>query len=186
MVGGLVVVDLMNGDCGVDDVGLDGLLLDDGLDGLVDVVVDVLAANRGSDILARCGSLNAPLVLELGLLLHKAPLDGVVVAVVELAMLDSTELSSVCLRKNLAVLDGLDSAVVVVLVNLLVYRGVNLLMLVRLNRLVGDRWCNGLMDCGVMVTGTAGEVGEGCLDFVHGGELWCVVVRVMELLISVW
>ena len=41
MVGSLVMVNLMDGDGGVDDVGLDGLLLNNGLDGLVDVLDDV-------------------------------------------------------------------------------------------------------------------------------------------------
>jgi hypothetical protein len=45
MVGGLVMVNLMNGNSGVDNVGLDGLLLDNGLDGLVDVLDDVSVYN---------------------------------------------------------------------------------------------------------------------------------------------
>lgn len=44
---GLVVVDLVDGLGGVHDVALHRLLLDDGLDLLVHVVVDVLAAERG-------------------------------------------------------------------------------------------------------------------------------------------
>ena len=39
MVLGGVVVRLVDGDGGVDDVGLDGFFLDDGLDGFVDVLV---------------------------------------------------------------------------------------------------------------------------------------------------
>jgi hypothetical protein len=38
MVSGLVVVNLVNGDSGVDNVGLDNLAVDNGLDGLVDVL----------------------------------------------------------------------------------------------------------------------------------------------------
>ena len=41
MVGSLVMVNLMDGDGGVDNVGLDGLLLNNGLDSLVDVLNDV-------------------------------------------------------------------------------------------------------------------------------------------------
>lgn len=41
MVGSLIMVDLMDRDSGVDHVGLDGLLLDNRLDGLVDVLDDV-------------------------------------------------------------------------------------------------------------------------------------------------
>jgi hypothetical protein len=41
MVGSLVMVNLMDGDGSVDNVGLDGLLLNNGLDSLVDVLNDV-------------------------------------------------------------------------------------------------------------------------------------------------
>ena len=41
MVSSLVMVNLMDGDSGVDDVGLNSLLLDNGLDSLVDVLDDV-------------------------------------------------------------------------------------------------------------------------------------------------
>jgi len=49
VVCGGVVVYLVNGDSSVDDIGLNSLLVDNGLDGLVDVVMDVLTAySRGS------------------------------------------------------------------------------------------------------------------------------------------
>jgi hypothetical protein len=130
-------------------------------------VVNVLATNRGCDALAACGSLDAPLVPELSLLLDQVPLGRVVVTVVKLAVLDGTELSCVLLGKDLAVLDRLDSAVVVVLVNLLVYRSVDLLMHVGLNGLMGDSGGNSLVDCSVVVTRLAGEVGKSRLDLVH-------------------
>jgi len=65
---GLVLVDLVNRDGGVDNGRLDRLLLDDGLDVLVHVVVDMLACNSlalggGTLRLADFAS-----VLELGLL----------------------------------------------------------------------------------------------------------------------
>ena len=41
VVGGLVVVNLVDGNGGVDNIGLDGLLLDNRLDSLVDVLDDV-------------------------------------------------------------------------------------------------------------------------------------------------
>jgi hypothetical protein len=173
VVGGLVVVDLVDGNSGVNNVGLDDLLLDNGLNGLVDVVVDMLAANRWGYALALCGGLDAPLVPELGLLLSKVPLDVVVVTVIELAVLDCAELGSVCLWKNFTVLHGLNGAVIVILVNLLVYRCDDFLMLVRLDGLVDDCRSNSLMDGGVMVAGTVSEIGEGCLDFVHCGVCGC-------------
>jgi len=152
VVSGSVVVDLMDGDSGVDDVGLDGLLLDNRLNGLVDVMMNVLAANGGSDALALSGSFYTPFILELSLLLDKVPLSGVVVAVIEFAVLDGTKLRRVLLWQHLAVLNWLKSAVIVILVNLLVYRCDDLFMLVRLDRLVNDRRSNCLVDSGVMVS----------------------------------
>lgn len=185
MVGSSVVVNLVDGNSGVDNVGLDNLLVDDRLDGLVDVlkedinddhstlsndktyVVDMLAANGGRYALALCGALNAPLVPELSLLLHKVALGGIMVTVVKFAVLNGTELGGVCLGKNFAVLDGLDCAVVVILVNLFVYSSVDLLMLVRLDGLVDHSRGNSLMDSGVVVTRLVSEVSESCLDLVH-------------------
>jgi hypothetical protein len=143
-------------------------------------VVDVLSANGGGYALALGGALNAPLILELSLLLNKVPLGGVVVTVVKLAVLNGTELGSVCLGKNLTVLDGLNSAVVVVLVNLLVYRSVDLLMLVRLDGLVSDSRGNGLVHGGVVVTRLLGEVGESGLDLIHF-DVVCVCCLVWSM-----
>jgi len=167
VVGGCVVVNLVDGDSGVDNIWLDNLLVDDGLNSLVDVVVNMLSTDGGCYTLALGGTLNATLVPELRLLLNKVPLGRVVVAVVKLAVLYGTKLGGVCLRKNLTILDGLNSAVVVVLVNLLIDGSVDLFVLVRLNSLVDYSRCNSLVDCGVMVAGLVGEVGESCLDFVH-------------------
>jgi hypothetical protein len=130
-------------------------------------VVDVLAANGGSDALALGLVLDDTLITELRLLLHKVLLDGVVVTVVKLTVLDGTQLGSVRLGEHLAVLHGLDGAVVVVLVDLLVDRGDDLLVHVRLHGLVDNGRGDSLMDSGVMVAGAGSEVGEGCLDFVH-------------------
>jgi hypothetical protein len=130
-------------------------------------VVHVFTSDRRCHTLALGSSLYAPLILELCLLLDKIPLGGVVVAVVELTVLDSTKLSLMLFGKNFTVDDGLNSAVVVVLVNLLVYGSVDFLVYMRLDGLVCDSRSNSLMDCGVMVARTVGEVGKSCLDFVH-------------------
>lgn len=144
-------------------------------------MVDVLTTNGGSDTLALCGALNSPLVPELSLLLNKVPLGAVMVAVVKFAVLDSTELSSMSLWKHLSVLDRLDSAVVVILVDFLVYRSVDLLMLMRLDGLVGNCRSNSLVDCGVVMTRTVGEISEGCLDFVHLDICDCNLVDVLSV-----
>jgi hypothetical protein len=181
VVGSLVVVNLVNGNSGVNNVGLDGLLLDYGLDSLVDVVVNVLTANGSSSALAMSGSINAALILEAGLLLNEVPLCVVMITVVKLAVLNSTELGSVLLRENLAVLDRLDSAVVVVLVNLLVNSGLNLLVKVRLDNLVLNSRGNSLVNSGVVVSRLRHEVSDSCLGLVH-----CEVCVSGVVVVGVW
>ena len=44
-MGGVVVVDFVGWESGVDDLGLDGLFVNDRLDDFVDVMMDVLANN---------------------------------------------------------------------------------------------------------------------------------------------
>ena len=148
---GGVVVNLVDGNGGVDNVRLDSLLVDDGLDGLVDVVVDVLTANGGCNRL-RVHSLElGTLVSKLGSLSSETLLNLGVVAVLERAVLDGGKVVVVLLRENLTVLDGLDGGVVVVLVNLLVDGGLDLLVLLELMALVGDSRGNLLVDGGVVV-----------------------------------
>jgi len=146
-------------------------------------VVDVLSANSRGNTLAVGGVLNAALVSKASLVVDQGPLSGIGIAVVKLAVLNSTELSSVLLWQDLTVVDGLDSAVVVVLVNLLVNGSVNLLVYVRLDDLVLNSGGNCLVDSGVVVTGTAHEVGDSCLGLVHFD--YCVVV-VCWVVVLVW
>lgn len=154
---GGVVVNLVDGDGGVDNVRLDGLLVDNGLDGLVDVVMDVLTADGGCNRL-RVHSLElGALVSKLGSLSSETLLDLGVVAVLKRAVLDGGKVVMVLLRENLTVLDGLDGGVVVVLVNLLVDGGLDLLVLLELMALVGDSRGDLLVDSGVVVAGAGPE-----------------------------
>lgn len=136
-------------------------------EGIETYVVDMFSANRGCYTLALCSTLNPSLVLKLSLLLNKVPLGGVMIAMVKLAMLDSTELSLVTFGQHLAVLNWLYGAVIMVLVNLLVDSSVNLFMLMRLDSLMCHSGSNGLVDGGVMMTRLRSEVGECCFDLVH-------------------
>ena len=154
---GGVVVNLVNGDGGVDNVRLDGLLVDNGLDGLVDVVVDVLTADGGCNRLRVHGLDLGALVSKLGSLGSETLLDLGVVAVLERAVLDGGKVVVVLLGENLTVLDGLDGGVVVVLVNLLVDGGLDLLVLLELMALVGDSRGDLLVDGGVVVAGAGPE-----------------------------
>jgi hypothetical protein len=167
VVGGLVVVDFVNRNGGVYNVGLDSLLLNDRLDGLVNVVVDVLAADGSSGALAVRCSIYAALILETSLLVDEVPLGGVVVTVVKLAVLNSTELSSVLLGEDLTVVDGLNCAVVVVLVNLLIDSSLDLLVNMRLDNLVLNSRSNCLVNSGVVVARLGHEVCDSCLSLIH-------------------
>ena len=114
---GSVVVNLVDRNSGVLNVRLDGLLLNNRLNNLVDVMMSVLASDHrslgvsvGSG--AMCGG-----VLELSGLLLELLLDGSRVTVVVLAVLDWNSLVLVNLGQNLTVLDRLDGSVVMVLVD---------------------------------------------------------------------
>jgi len=127
--------------------------LDNRLDGLVDVVVDVLASNDRCDGVSVCGLADDTLILELSSLTCETCLDLSSVTVVKLAALYSDEVVCVLLREDLTVGDGLDGGVVVVLVNLFVDGSQDLLVLGLVDGLVEDGRCNTLVDGGVMVTG---------------------------------
>lgn len=130
-------------------------------------VVDVLASDSGGNTLAVCGLLNAPLVSKACLVINKRPLGCIGIAVVELAVLNSSKLGSVLLGENLTIQHRLDGAVVVILVNLLVDGCVDLLVYVGLDDLVLNSGGYSLVDSGVMVTRAAHEVGDSCLGLVH-------------------
>lgn len=164
---GSVVVDLVDGHGGVGDVRLNGLLLDHRLDGLVDVVVLVLASNNGCDV-AGGGTLDSlDGVTVLGTLLCKASLNLVVAAVLVAAVLDGDDVVVVLLREDLLVEHRLLGGVVVVLVNLLVDGGDVLLVLLPLNGLVLDSRSDLLVNGGVVLTRLGHEVLDGGLSRVH-------------------
>lgn len=83
-----VVVGFVDWDRGVDYAWLDGFLVDDGLDGFVDVVVDVLACYGGGGALACCGVFDYAIAFESGLFGGEGTFVLIVVSVVEFAVLD--------------------------------------------------------------------------------------------------
>lgn len=82
---GLVVL-LMHLGYRVDDVWLDGLFVDDGLDDLMDIVMSVLASNDGFVLPSCSGSSNVSFVLELGLLCLQFRRDVCVVTMLDLSV----------------------------------------------------------------------------------------------------
>jgi len=164
---GSVVVLLVDGDGGVHDMRLNGSAVDNRLDGLVDVVVVVLAADgllHGGGVLALDA---ADRVLELAVLGGNALAVLVGVTVLELAVLDRDHLVVVLLGEAGGLVDGLDRGVVVVLVHLLVDDGGGALMLGAGDGLVGDGGVDLLVDSGVVLTRLSEEVLDGGLGRVH-------------------
>jgi hypothetical protein len=140
----LVLVDFVDGDGGVHDGGLDSLLLDDGLDILVNVVVDVFTCNvrvGGGCVLSLADGAG---VLELGVLRGEPLLDVVVIAVLDVAVLDAAHVVRMLLREDFLVLDGLDGGVVVVLVDLAVNGGGDIFVVGAIDVLVGHGRVDGL------------------------------------------
>jgi hypothetical protein len=159
-------------------------LLDHGLDGLVDVVVLVLASDDGCNVAGggTLDSLNS--VAVGGTLLCETSLNLVVAAVLVAAVFDGNDVVVVLLGEDLLVEHGLLSGVVVVLVNLLVDGGDVLLVLLPLNGLVLDSRGDLLVDGGVVLTRLGHEVLDGGLGRVHF-DWYLLVVGVGEVKLCV-
>lgn len=119
----------------------------------MDVVVDVLASNDGSDGVGVCGLADDTLILELGSLASETVLNLPLITVLVGAVLNSDQVVGVLLGEDLAVGHGLDRGVVVVLVDFFVDGSDDLLVLSAVDGLVQDSRGDGLVDGGVMVSG---------------------------------
>jgi hypothetical protein len=149
---GLVVVDLVDGDGVVDDRRLDGLLADDWLDDLVDVVMDMLSGHRRGDCL---GGLDRQLVAyipELRCFLGESSVDLFMVSVVKDPLFYVPHDMMMCFGQNLAMGDGLDGGVVVMLMDLTVYGRSGLFDVGGSDCFLCYGWSDPLMQGGVMVT----------------------------------
>lgn len=176
MILGRIVMRLMHGDSRMHNLGLHNLPLNNWLDRLMDMVMDMLAANRRRHALRMRRRLYSDLIAEPLLFLGEGLASGFLVAVVEFAVLGGADVGGVLLGKNFPVLHGLYRAVVVVLVDFSVYGCGHFLVLDWLDGFVFDAWGHGFVDCGVVVAGAAGEVFDGLLDFVHCDVCDCDVM----------
>lgn len=141
------------------------------LDGLVDVVVSVLACSGWLRTARRLTLYTLLGVLELSLLTGEPLLNHVGVIVLKLALLNTGHLVVMLLREHLAVLHGLHRRVVVILVDLLVDGSLHTLFLLLGDGLILHSRCYVLVHCGVMVTVLRGEI----LDCVLGGLHICLL-----------
>ena len=160
VVDGFVLVDLVDWLGGVDDVLLMNIFLDHRLDVLMHMVVDMLS---GHSRLLRLGDLcwcDVLGVAELGALALEVGANLGIVAVLDLAGLDT--LDSVCVGcwGNLLVNNWLDGGVVVLLVDFAVDDLLSLLALGLGDVLVLNSWVDGLVDGGVGLAVAAEEGGD--------------------------
>lgn len=105
---GLILVNLVNGNGSVDNRRLNGLLLDDRLDVLMNVVVDVLASQRWLSRRSMLDITNSAFVLVLSCLSIETLLYVVIIAVLDISVLNTCHLMGVLFWEDLTVLDRLD------------------------------------------------------------------------------
>jgi len=166
------VVSLMNWHGSVHDVRLDNLLLDDGLDVVVDVVVSALASNDGGLGGRVRGLVGNAGVLELGSLTVQGVAGLVILSVVEGLVLDGHHIVVMLLGEGLLMSNGLDDGLMVVLVHLTVDSGGYVLMLMRLDGLLRDASMGFAVDGGLVLAITRDEVRNGGLCFLHVDVVW--------------
>jgi len=143
-----VVVLLVDWDGSVDYVWLNGLLMYDWLDCLVDVVMYMLAGNLWDSLGVCFVSTNSVmLVLELGLLLLQVLLCLCVITMVMSPVFDTDLLVMMLIWENFLVLYWLDRGVIMILVNFSVFYDLLFLASLLLDSLLlhcwGDFFVNG-------------------------------------------
>lgn len=111
MLGGMVV-NFVNWLCVVDNVVMMGILLDDRLNSLNDVMVYVFPDSSRCCRLGDLGGHNVLTISELLLLGGKTPLEPRTIPMVELAFFDGMGLVLMSLRPDLLMLDRLQGSVV--------------------------------------------------------------------------
>jgi hypothetical protein len=156
----------VDGDNSVDDFWGDGLLVDDWLDGLVDVMVNMLALNPWGNSCGMFGLVGVGGVLELGSLTLQSLTRLMVVAVVELLVDGIFHHMVMLLREDLLMLDRLDRGVVVVLMDFAVDSLLDLLMASGLDVLAGDSWGDALSDVGAVASPASDALNCGS-SFLH-------------------
>lgn len=183
MVHGGSMVSLMDRDSRVDDMRLDGLLLDDRLNMFVNMVMNTLASDNRSSRGRVGGAVSLAGVSELGSLAVEGGTGLLLVAMVESLVLDRDEVVVVLLGtrgvssrsytgaienlQSLLVSNGLNGCVMVLLVNLLVEGSSHLLMSVRTNMLLGDMRPDILVNSGLVLSIVGEEARDGLLCLFH-------------------
>ena len=103
-------------------------------------MVDMLTSNSWVNWSSVLSLANLTGILELRSLSIESLLYMVIIAMVDLLLLDSSEVVGMLLWKNLLILDWLDGSVMVILVDLTINGSGGLLMSGLANVLVGNSW----------------------------------------------
>lgn len=178
----------MNGDSRMDHFGSNRLLLDDGLNMLMDVMVDVLAGHNGGSGRGVCCLVRDRRVPVLGDISVKCVTESLLVVMMEDLVLHGQEIVCMSLRTKgrssqsgvaciceiykdlqcLPMLDRLDHSMVMLLVNLLINGCGQVLMAMRANVLIRDSLTDILVDGGLVLSISGNEAADGLPCFLHG------------------
>ena len=125
------VMSFVDWDCSVHNLWSYGLLVDNRLHSLVDVVVDMLAFDSGSSGGGVPGFVRRGGVFKLGRLLLESQASGMLVVMLELPVGDTFHLMVVLFGEHFLMLDWLDGGVVVVLMDFAVNSLLSFFMMCR-------------------------------------------------------
>lgn len=151
---------------GVDNFWLDGFLVDDGNNSLVDMMVNVLTSDRRSSSLCVAHLLGRPVVFEMTKLSVELHLGVFRIVMVILSFFAREDVVGVLLGQPFLMLERLDCGVVMVLMNLTVDSFSGLLVTMWSNGLSSHGGVDGFLDGGV-VAPIASDLLNGCFGCFH-------------------
>ena len=169
MVLGLILVNFMNRDSGVDDRWLNSLLLHNWLNGLtmsvavvgkesshwtyfMNVMVNMFASDHRCNGVTFLSSTLRTCILKLQTLLFQAGFNSGIIPMLEIAVFNGSHIMRVLLWQNFTIFDWLNGGVVMVLMDLAIDGSGGFLVAVFGDILVHDCGSDLLVNCGVMVT----------------------------------
>jgi hypothetical protein len=154
----------------MDNLWLNDLLVNNGDNCLVNMVVNMLASDSGSSRLGSPGRLDNFGVLEMGQICLYSLSCLMLIVMTELAVLGRKDVVNMLLRQNLLVLERLNGGMVMVLMNFTVDSLSSFFVSHRLDHLADDGGVDGLFDGGDM-TAVASQFIDCCSCCVHDGRL---------------
>lgn len=161
---------LMNLGHGMDNMWLNSLLVNHGLDDLMNVVMDVLAGDIFPLMLFHGRGANFSVIFELGMLLCQLRLDLLIVAMLDVPLLRSEILDVMLLLESLLVVHGLNRGVIVVLSDFAVDSSGVQFINDGFDGLVCHGRTNALMNGGCMFAAVVEEFADFSLGLLHDDD----------------